>query len=111
MTVETELNEGERIDSLHVGGLKIIQNKKSFCFGMDAVLLADFAFDEISKSEKNAAPEKTWEILDLCSGNGIVPLLLAGLFSKNQLNLKDFRISALEIQKENFSDGGKKAFI
>lgn len=100
MTVETELNEGERIDSLHVGGLKIIQNKKSFCFGMDAVLLSDFAFDEISKKEKNAAPEKIWKILDLCSGNGIVPLLLAGLFSKNQLNLKNFRISALEIQKE-----------
>lgn len=98
--METELNEGERIDSLHVGGLKIIQDKKSFCFGMDAVLLADFAFNEISKKEKNFAPENPGKILDLCSGNGIVSLLFAGLFSKNHLNLKDFRISALEIQKE-----------
>lgn len=97
--METELSEDEKIDSLHVGGLKIIQNKKSFCFGMDAVLLADFAFGAISKKEKNVS-ERPLKILDLCSGNGIVPLLLSALILKKNLNLKDFRISALEIQKE-----------
>lgn len=37
------LNENEKIEDLQLKGLKIIQNKKWFCFGTDAVLLADFA--------------------------------------------------------------------
>ena len=38
-----ELKNGERIDDLQLNGLKIIQNEKGFCFGIDAVLLSDFA--------------------------------------------------------------------
>ena len=38
-----KLNENERIDDLELNNLKIIQNKKGFCFGIDSVLLADFA--------------------------------------------------------------------
>ncbi len=60
------LKEGESFDDLQRGGLKIIQSSSVFKFGMDAVLLSDFA--KASKDEK---------VLDLCSGNGIVPLLLA----------------------------------
>lgn len=97
--METEFGEDEKIDLLHIGGLKIIQNKKSFCFGMDAVFLADFAFDAICRKEKTAAG-KTLKILDLCSGNGIVPLLLSGLILNKNLNLEGIGISALEIQKE-----------
>ena len=37
------LKENERIDDLEYKGLKIIQNKKGFCFGIDSVLLSDFA--------------------------------------------------------------------
>ncbi len=58
----------ERIDDLGTkNNLKIIQNPQWFCFGVDAVLLADFA----SKTVKPHA-----KVLDLCTGNGIVPLLL-----------------------------------
>ena len=62
------INPHERVDDLQLGGLSIIQNPKWFCFGVDAVLLSDFALKNIKKNSK---------VLDLCTGNGIVPLLLS----------------------------------
>ena len=38
-----ELEENERIDDLEINNLKIIQNKEWFCYGIDSVLLSDFA--------------------------------------------------------------------
>ena len=38
-----ELKSKERIDDLQFKNLKIIQNENGFCFGIDAVLLSDFA--------------------------------------------------------------------
>ncbi len=55
----------EQIEDLHCDGYKIIQNKNMFCFGIDAVLLANFA--KVKFKEK---------AVDLCTGNGIVPILL-----------------------------------
>ncbi len=54
----------ERIDDLQCG-LKVIQDTELFCFGTDAVLLADFA-----RVPKNA------KVVDLGTGTGILPLLL-----------------------------------
>lgn len=61
------LKKNERIDDLQFRGLKIIQNPEYFCFGTDAVLLADFA-----TVKKNA------KICDLGTGTGILPILLYG---------------------------------
>ncbi len=61
------LKKNERIDDLNLDGLKIIQNPSQFCFGVDAVLLAYFAAQGIKKWAR---------VLDLCSGNGIIPILL-----------------------------------
>jgi len=58
----------ERIDDLQCNGYKIIQDMDGFCFGMDAVLLANFALSAVNDKTK---------LLDLCSGTGIVPLLIA----------------------------------
>lgn len=59
----------ERIDDLQTpSGYKIIQNPKWFCFGVDAVLLADFAARTIKPKTR---------VLDMCTGNGIIPILLA----------------------------------
>ena len=46
-----ELEENERIDDLEYNGLKIIQNKNGFCFGIDSVLLTDFS-KEIKPNSK-----------------------------------------------------------
>lgn len=78
-----ELKYNERIDDLEFKNLKIIQNKEGFCFGIDSVLLADFAKD--IKSNAN--------VLDLGTGTGIIPILLCG-----KTNLK--KIIGVEIQKE-----------
>lgn len=60
------LRAGERIDDLQIKGYEIIQHPGRFCFGMDAVLLSSFA--KVKKREK---------ALDLGTGTGILPILLA----------------------------------
>ena len=77
------LKENERIDDLQYKGLKIIQDKTAFCFGIDSVLLSDFA-KEIKNNSK---------VADLGTGNGIVGLLLC---KKTKLN----QIIGIEIQEE-----------
>lgn len=77
------MNELIQTDTL-LNGYKILQNPKGFMFGIDAILLANFAIYEL-KNEEN--------ILDLCTGNGIIPLLLAG-------SRKVKKITGVEIQKE-----------
>ena len=77
------LQENERIDDLEYKGLKIIQNKNGFCFGIDSVLLSDFA-----KDIKKAA-----RVLDLGTGTGIISILLCG-----KTNLK--HITGVEIQED-----------
>jgi tRNA1Val (adenine37-N6)-methyltransferase len=66
MPTPIELGHNERLDDLHRNGYKIIQNPDWFCFGMDAVLLSGFA--KVHKGQKH---------VDLCSGSGVVPILLA----------------------------------
>jgi tRNA1(Val) A37 N6-methylase TrmN6 len=65
--MQIELGENERIDDLQCNGYRIIQNTACFCFGMDAVLLSSFA----------AAGAKD-KVLDLCTGNGVIPILMRG---------------------------------
>lgn len=66
--VQIELKEDERIDYLKQINCQIIQKKTGFSFGIDAVLLADY----VLKNQK-----KSGNLFDLCSGNGIIPLLLS----------------------------------
>lgn len=61
------IREDERVDDLQLAGLRILQKNSGFRFGMDAVLLADFARVE----ERDRAA-------DFGTGTGILPLLLAG---------------------------------
>lgn len=59
----------ERIDNIGFGGLKLIQDPEEFCYGVDAVILADFAARSLSGKPKS--------IVDLGTGTGIVPLILS----------------------------------
>ena len=74
----------ERIDDLQFDGLKIIQNDDYFCFGIDSVLLANFAKNDIKKNSV---------IADLGAGTGVLSLLLAK--KANPKNVVEF-----EVQKE-----------
>ncbi len=77
------LKAGERIDDLELDGLKIIQDPSLFCFGMDAVLLSSYA---------KVLPKDL--VVDLCTGNGILPILLSA-------KTKAEHITGIELLKEN----------
>ncbi len=77
------LKENERIDDLEYKGLKIIQNKNWFCFGIDSVILTGFARDTKKQSK----------ILDLGTGTGIIAILMSR-------KIENSHITAVEIQKE-----------
>ena len=64
----TNILPGERIDDLQCKGYRLIQKPEGFCFGMDAVLLAHYT--RVPKDAK---------VLDMCSGSGVIPILLAGI--------------------------------
>ena len=77
------LKDGERLDDLQLKGFEIIQDPKRFCFGIDAVLLSNFA-----KVKKNET------VLDLGTGTGILPILLAG-------KTEGKHFTGLEIQEDS----------
>ena len=81
--MEVILKDNERIDDLQLNNLKIIQNKDGFCFGIDAVLLSDFAKDIRNNST----------VLDLGTGTGIIGILLC---AKTKLS----KIYGIDIQKD-----------
>ena len=68
------LKENERIDDLNINGLKIIQNELEFMYGTDAVILSDF----VTVGKKTS-------VLDLCTGSGIIPLLLYAKYSPKKI--------------------------
>ena len=78
-----ELKENERIDDLEYKDLKIIQNRDGFCFGIDSVLLSDFA-----KNIRNNS-----KVIDLGTGTGILCILLSG-------KTKNTSFVGVEIQEE-----------
>ena len=77
------LKENERIDDLEFKGLKIIQNKEGFCFGIDSILLSDYA--------KNIKPGT--KVIDIGTGTGIIGILLCK-------KSKAAHITGIEIQAE-----------
>lgn len=76
-----KLKPNERIDDLQCKGYRIIQNKELFCFGMDAVLLANFT--RVKEGQTH---------IDLGTGTGVIPILLAA-------KTKGSHFTGLEIQE------------
>jgi len=63
-----ELYGDERLDYLLADEeMRIIQSPSVFSFSLDAVLLSHFAYVPIRKGN----------LVDLCSGNGVIPLFLS----------------------------------
>lgn len=80
--MDLNINIDESIDDLQLNGLRLIQKKSGFRFGVDAVLLSDFA--NVKKKHR---------VLDLCTGTGIVPFLIHGKYSPKE-------VWGVEIQEE-----------
>ena len=76
------MHEDETVEDLQLGGLRLLQKKTGFRFGMDSVLLADFA-----------AVRKDDTVADFGTGTGILPLLMIG-------REKGHVFTAIEIQQE-----------
>lgn len=83
-------NEYERLDDLQYKGLRLIQDTRAFCFGLDAVLLANFA-----KVPKGAF------VMDFCSGNGIIPVLLSGKTKAEKIVGVEFQEGAAALAERN----------
>ena len=81
--MNVQIKERERIDELGINGYRILQDPGRFCFGMDAVLLSDFA-----KVKEGA------KVVDFCTGTGIIPILM-------EAKTKASSFEALEIQEES----------
>jgi len=81
--MDTLLRQNERIDDLEINNLKIIQNINGFCFGIDSVLLSDFAKEIKTNSE----------VIDLGTGTGVLSILLSA-------KTKAKKFIGVEIQKD-----------
>ena len=81
--MNVEIKANERVDELGRNGYRIIQNPDRFCFGMDAVLLSEFA--KVKEGDK---------VLDFCTGTGIIPILM-------EAKTKAAHFTALEIQEDS----------
>ena len=88
-----ELKDNEIIDDLELNNLKIIQNNNGFKFGIDSILLSDFA----KKIKKDSI------VLDIGTGTGIISILLS---AKTEAN----KIIGIEIQRE-VADMAKRSVI
>ena len=103
------LKDDERLDYLMSDGkTQIIQSPTIFSYSLDAVLLANFTYVPINKGN----------ILDLCTGNGVIPLFLAkrtkgkitGLEIQNRLvNManRSVKLNGME-EKINIMEGDLK---
>ena len=87
------LKENERLDDLCCNGYRLIQNTACFCFGMDAVLLSSWA-----------TAKKGDKVLDLCTGNGVIPILMHG---KNE----GITCTGLEIQETSYELAARNVAI
>lgn len=84
-------NVEKRLDDLGINGLKIYQCPNYFCFGVDAVILSDFA-----KSIKSGAV-----VMDIGTGNGILPLLLSAKTSLNKIVGVEIQTPLYNLATEN----------
>ena len=80
--MDIRIMENERVDDLQYKGLKLIQKRDGFCFGIDAVLLSHFA-----------QVPKDGSVVDLGTGTGIIAVLVAA-------KKEPARVVGLEIQAD-----------
>lgn len=80
----------ERMDDIGFGGLRLIQDTEDFCYGIDAVLAADFA-----------ARNRHEKIIDLGTNNGVIPLILSRISSAEYIAGVEKRRRGFELAVRN----------
>lgn len=97
------VKEDETIDDLQLKGLNLIQKKDGFKFGIDAVLLSDFA--NVKKKHR---------VIDLCTGTGIIPFLIYGKYEPKSIYGLEIQNDMVEMAKRSVklnSLDGKISFL
>ncbi|MCI5688962.1 MAG: tRNA1(Val) (adenine(37)-N6)-methyltransferase [Emergencia sp.] len=92
-----------RLDRTGFGDLEIFQNPAAFCYGVDAVLLADFAADGAARRKAAC------RIMDLGTGTGIVPLILSHKTSAGYIAGMELQKEAWELAEKNRAHNGLQA--
>lgn len=94
--------DGERLDETGFGELSLIQKPDEFCYGVDAVILADFAAK--SSGSGKSYLRRDIAAADLGTGTGIIPLILSHKTSWE-------KIIGVEVQENSFDRACRNAAI
>jgi tRNA1Val (adenine37-N6)-methyltransferase len=87
----------ERTDCIGFGDLRLIQRPEDFCYGVDAVILADFTASSIKSPTR---------VMDLGTGNGIIPLILSHKTVAKKILGLEIQREAYEVACKNISENG-----
>ena len=82
---------GESLDALFDGHLKLFQSRRGYRFSLDALLLAYFA--TLKRKER---------VIDLGTGNGVIPLILARLHPEVVITGVEYQSAMVERAARNF---------
>ena len=103
IAAEKLIYEGERVDDTGFGGLRLIQKPEEFCYGVDAVILADFAARSAAVSlPSRRRQQDAVTAVDLGTGTGIIPLILS---HKTQWQ----RLIGVEVQEGSYGRAVRNA--
>lgn len=94
------LREHETLESLGRKDYKIIQSEKLFKFGIDSVLISDFI-----NSNKES------KILDLGTGNGVIPLLVYSRDKAKEILGIEIQDKAVDLAERNFKLNNKEKVL
>lgn len=90
------IQEDERVDKIGFGELRLIQKPKEFCYGVDAVILADFAIKNTKRNPKT--------VIDLGTGTGVIPLIFS-----HKTNAES--IIGVEVQENSYERAQRNALL
>jgi len=79
-----------RIDDIGFGGYKLVQDSDLYCYGTDAVLLSKFC-NALNKDN----------VLDLCTGNGVIPLIVNALYNPKSITGIELQLASYLLAEEN----------
>ena len=87
------------MDDIGFGGLKLLQSEDGFRFGIDAVILADFACSICPAAEK---------VVDLCTGNGAAAFIISHKNEKCSITGLDVQAKSIELASKSCELNGLK---